>query len=219
MAEVVVEAVNAAKTYESSSKVVAVAGATCKVSAGDRIALVGPSGSGKSTLLYMLGGLERPTSGTVIWPMLGRSDRLFPCFAGFIFQNPNLLDPLTAAENVAMPLLLSGVKPGNARKAALDALMRMDLIAVADKLPQELSGGQAQRVGIARSLVAEPAIVFADEPTGQLDRATADHAIDRLTEAVRVSGAALIVATHDERVADRLTLRWQMMHGVLEISV
>jgi ABC-type lipoprotein export system ATPase subunit len=218
MAEVVVEAVDAAKIYESSSKVVAVAGATCKVAAGDRIALVGPSGSGKSTLLYMLGGLEHPTSGSVIWPMLGHSDRLFPCFAGFIFQNPNLLDPLTAAENVALPLLLSGAKPENARKAALDALTRMDLIAIADKLPQELSGGQAQRVGIARALVAEPAIVFADEPTGQLDRATADHAIDRLTDAVSASGAALIVATHDDRVADHFALRWRMRHGVLGIS-
>lgn len=216
MADVVVQAVNAAKVYDGPSMVVAVAGATCSVSAADRIALVGPSGSGKSTLLYMLGGLERPSSGSVVWPKV-RSGRLFPRYAGFVFQNPNLLDPLTAAENVAIPLLLSGVTPDRAREAALAALARMDLIAVADKLPQELSGGQAQKVGIARALVGQPAIVFADEPTGQLDRAAADHAIDRLTQAVTTSGAALVVATHDDRVASRLPLRWRIVHGVLEI--
>src|SRR5580704_11291185 len=130
MPDVVVQAVNAAKIYDGSTVVVAVAGATCVVSAADRIALVGPSGSGKSTLLYMLGGLERPSSGSVVWPKV-RSGCLFPTFAGFIFQNPNLLDPLTAAENVAIPLLLSGVTPNRAREAALAALARMDLIAIA----------------------------------------------------------------------------------------
>lgn len=217
MAEVLVEARSVVKIYgKGSSIVTAVANASCSIRAGDRIALVGPSGGGKSTLLYMLAGLERPTTGLVVWPALRRNERLLPAFAGFVFQNSNLIAPLTAVENVALPLLITGVSPDHARRAAVDALKRLELADIADRLPEDLSGGQAERVGVARALVSEPSLVLADEPTGQLDGASAARVIDQLLAAADHAGAALIVATHDDRVARRLRTRWAMTHGVLE---
>lgn len=201
---------------EGEAAVSAVVDAACEVKHGDRIALVGPSGSGKSTLLHILGGLEQPTSGSVTWPMLAAGDKLTPRYVAFVFQEPNLLPPLTAVENIAVPLLLAGVAPKKAAAAAGSALARLHLHSMADKLPEDLSGGQAQRVGIARAIATEPRLILADEPTGQLDSAAADHVIDQLLAAADGSRAALIVATHDDRVARRLAIRWTMSHGKLE---
>jgi lipoprotein-releasing system ATP-binding protein len=207
------------KSYGSgAASVHAVVEAACELRVGDRIALVGPSGSGKSTLLAMLGGLESPTSGRVAWPLLVPGERMTPRYVAFVFQQPNLLAPLTAAENVAVPLLLAGVDPVQAAAAAAEVLARLQLLPLAERLPEDLSGGQAQRVGIARAIATEPYIILADEPTGQLDSAAAKNVVGQLLEAARCSDAALIIATHDERVASELETRWTMRHGRLETS-
>ena len=197
--------------------VTALASATCDVVPGAQIALVGPSGSGKSTLLHLMGGLETPTSGTVTWPALGSREQLRPEQVAFVFQTPSLIPSLSVVENVELPLLLAG--KGGARAAALAVLERLELAPLANKLPEELSGGQAQRVGVARALAYAPKLILADEPTGQLDGPTAAHLFDVWLAALEGTDTALIVATHDMRVADRLGEVWQMRFGRLEIPL
>jgi len=207
----------ARRVYQrGGATVVALQEATCAIAPGDRIALVGRSGSGKSTLLHLLGGLDTPTSGTIAWPALGLRETLRPTQVAFVFQMLSLLPPLTVVENVELPLLLGGIDPPAARAAAHDALERIDLVPLADRLPEELSGGQAQRVAVARALAYRPRLILADEPTGQLDRPTAQHLFDILLAALAGTDTALVVATHDRSVADRLTQRWEMRQGVLE---
>ncbi|MEO7908335.1 MAG: ABC transporter ATP-binding protein [Roseiflexaceae bacterium] len=208
---------HARRIYQrGAATVVALQDATCMIAPGDRIALVGRSGSGKSTLLHLLGGLDTPTSGTVAWPALGARDSLRPTKVAFVFQMPSLLPPLTVIENVELPLLLGGADPLTARTAAQQALEQMGLAALADQLPEELSGGQAQRVAVARALAYRPRLILADEPTGQLDRPTAQHLFDVLLAALAGTDTALVVATHDLAVADRMQHAWQMRQGILE---
>ncbi|MEO9176111.1 MAG: ATP-binding cassette domain-containing protein, partial [Gaiellales bacterium] len=176
---------------------------SCDVTAGARIAISGASGSGKSTLLHLIVGLDEPTSGTLTWPAIGGRAALRPGPIAVVFQGPSLLPPLTVAENVALPLLLMGRPPATAARAACAALERLGLLELADKLPEEISGGQAQRVAIARALAGEPALILADEPTSQLDRESGTHVVDVLLAAAHASGAALVVATHDDAVASR----------------
>ncbi|WP_246580912.1 ABC transporter ATP-binding protein [Deinococcus aestuarii] len=185
---------------------------TLQVRPGDRIALLGPSGSGKSTLLHLLGGLDTPTTGTVSWPALGEAGSLRPGKVSFVFQAQSLMPPLTALENVALPLLLTGAAPQTATEEARRALDTLELLPLADQLPEELSGGQAQRVAVARALVTRPRLILADEPTGQLDSVTAGHLMDVLLGALD-PGAALVMATHDEAVARRLDTIWRMDGG------
>jgi putative ABC transport system ATP-binding protein/lipoprotein-releasing system ATP-binding protein len=177
---------------------------------------MGPSGSGKSTLLYLMGGLETPTSGEISWPALGARDTLRPGRVAFVFQMPSLLPPLSVVENAELPLLLQGSDVAAARRSALVALERMNLAGLADKLPEELSGGQAQRVAMARALAAGPALILADEPTGQLDHRTAGHVLDVACEALKGTPAALVIATHDPVVAARMDVVWRIHHGVLQ---
>jgi len=218
MPELLVYIQNGARTYSrGGSTIVALASATCAILPGDRIALVGPSGSGKSTLLHLLGGLDTPTSGSLAWPALGPRETLRPGKIGFVFQMPSLLAPLTVVENVEIPLLLGNSSAEKARAAALDALERIDLLSIAEKLPEELSGGQAQRVAVARALASHPKLILADEPTGQLDHPTAQHLFDVLLAALDGTDIALLVATHDMTVAERMPFRWRMQHGVLEV--
>jgi putative ABC transport system ATP-binding protein/lipoprotein-releasing system ATP-binding protein len=198
--------------------IVAVREAHCTIGPGARIALVGASGSGKSTLLQMLGGIETPTSGEIVWPALGPRDELRPRHVAFVFQNRNLLAPLTAAENVELPLVLQGASPAKARAAAAEALDAFGLAELTDKLPEELSGGQAQRVAFARAVAARPDLILADEPTGQLDSATADRFLDVALALLGAAGTALVIATHDERVAARMPVRWTMEHGSLQAT-
>jgi ABC-type lipoprotein export system ATPase subunit len=132
-----------------------------------------------------------------------------------VFQGPSLLPPLTVEENVALPLVLGGASDADARERAVEALERLDLADLRDKLPEEISGGQAQRVAVARALAGEPRLVLADEPTGQLDRASADAMVSVLLDAAEHAGAALVVCTHDPVVADRLAERWTMDSGKL----
>jgi ABC-type lipoprotein export system ATPase subunit len=188
---------------------------TCSVAPGAQIALVGASGSGKSTLLHVLAGLQPPSSGAVSWPGLGATPAGRPDLVGVVFQSPSLLPPLDAVENVELPLLLLGADPVQARARAREALDRLGLMPLADQLPEELSGGQAQRVALARVLVAGPRLVLADEPTGQLDHATGAHVLDVLQATVAQLGAALVVSTHDDEVACRLATRWEIADGRL----
>jgi ABC-type lipoprotein export system ATPase subunit len=187
----------------------------CEVPEGARIAIAGPSGSGKSTLLHLLAGLDEPTEGTLTWPGIGERSQLRPGPVAVIFQGPSLLPPLTVIENVALSLLLAGSTEPAALFAARNALERLHLADLAEKLPEEISGGQAQRVAIARALAGKPVLILADEPTSQLDRASGAYVVDVLLEAADASGAALVVATHDEVVASRLAERWSVADGVV----
>ena len=180
---------------------------------GDRIALVGPSGSGKSTLLHLLGGLDLPSKGEISWPVLGARDTLRPRQVAFVFQVPSLIPTLTALENVALPLLLGGVRPNDAMAAARTALAQIDLDEIASRAPRRTLGGQAQRVGVARALAYHPRLILADEPTGQLDRATAAHLMDTLLTALAGTDTALVIATHDPEIAGRMRTVWYMNHG------
>ena len=216
MPEILVEATGVGRSFgENESRVIAVQHATCRVERGDRIALVGPSGSGKSTLLQLLAGLDHPSSGTVRWPALGEPESLRPAKISFVFQAESLLSPLSVLENIEVPCLLIGTDGDQARQAASRILGDLELSALADKLPEEISGGQAQRAAVARALITRPALLFADEPTGQLDHATARHLLDLLDERLKGTDTAVVIATHDAFVAGRMRTQWHMEHGVL----
>ena len=216
MSDVLAEAIDAGRVFGTNgSRVVALQHATCRIERGDRIALVGPSGSGKSTLLHLLAALDDPTSGTVHWPALGERDTLRPSKISFVFQTESLLAPLTVLENIEVPRLLAGSNADEARSDAFEILGALDLAELADKLPEEISGGQAQRAAVARSLITRPALILADEPTGQLDRHTAKDLLNLLLRRIKGSDTALVIATHDPLIASRMETQWTMEHGVL----
>jgi putative ABC transport system ATP-binding protein/lipoprotein-releasing system ATP-binding protein len=211
-----VRTTGAGRTYgHGAVATVALQPTTCEVSGGARIAIVGPSGSGKSTLIHLLAGLDEPTVGTVDWPAIGDRDELRPGPVAVVFQGPSLLAPLTVAENVALPLLLAGAAQADARARAHAALETLGLLDLREKLPEEISGGQAQRVAVARALAGEPQLILADEPTGQLDHVNAAAVVDVLLAGAQHSGAALVVSTHDPAVAERLDEQWTMRSGAL----
>ena len=216
MPEPLVRAVSIERAYgRGGEQVKALTDATFTVEAGDSVALLGPSGSGKSTLLHLLAGLDEPTSGSIEWPALGSLQDLRPGLVGVAFQGPSLLPPLTVVENVALPMILAGADEDRAVDAALDLLEVFEVAAVANKLPEELSGGQSERAGIARAFSGSPRLVLADEPTGQQDRATGGRVLEAIVTVAVLGGAALVVATHDAAVAERLTSRWVMRDGTL----
>jgi ABC-type lipoprotein export system ATPase subunit len=220
MTDPLVRASNAQRVFgRGDASVVALREASFEIMPGDRIALVGPSGSGKTTLLHLIAGLDEPSDGSIEWPALGPASELRPGAIAVAFQGPSLLPPLTVHENVALPLLLAGMPGADAAQAALARLEELWLTDVAAKLPEEVSGGQAQRAGVARALIGRPKLILADEPTGQLDRDTGRALIDALLQNVAESGAALVVATHDSAVADRLPIRWHIKDRRLESGV
>lgn len=219
VSETLVRAERVWRTFRTrSQEVVAVKDASCSLARNALIGLFGPSGSGKSTLLQLLGGLDTPTSGSIQWPAFSGQTELRPRHIAFVFQNQTLLAPLSAVENVEIPLLLQGLDAGAARARAQVALDRIQLGDLADKLPEELSGGQAQRVEFARALVGNPDLILADEPTGQLDRQTVEHLFDIVLPWIDELGSALVIATHDGTVGERMHTQWRMQFGVLEAA-
>jgi putative ABC transport system ATP-binding protein len=205
----VVEAVGLTRTYRAGGHDVrSLDGVSLTVGAGEIVAVTGPSGSGKSTLLFLLGGLDRPDGGSVRvtgvdWETLQGSARArFRRQAcGFIVQGLALLPQATAAENVEVPLLLDGAAPDARRAAVAEALERVGLAEHAVKLPDQLSGGEQQRVAIARALVTRPAVVLADEPTGNLDSTTGEAVVELLVASALERGSAVVLVTHDPAVA------------------
>jgi putative ABC transport system ATP-binding protein len=192
-----------------------------EVRQGEAVAILGASGSGKSTLLGLLAGIDRASAGEV-WlcgerlSSLDEDDRaaLREGRVGFVFQNFQLLPTLTALENVLLPLELAGV--ADTDRVASEALDRVGLAERAGHYPRQLSGGEQQRTAIARAFAPRPRILFADEPTGNLDRATGEQVIDLLLDLRRSAGAALILVTHDPRLAGRCDRRLLMQGGQLE---
>jgi lipoprotein-releasing system ATP-binding protein len=220
---VVLECRNLGKTFrEAGRELEVLRGVNFSVSAGDRIAIVGASGSGKTTLLQLLGGLDTPTTGSVL--VTGRAmneldeagrGRLRNEALGFVYQFHHLLPEFSALENVAMPLLVRGAAPRDAAAAAAELLERVGLSARAHHRPGQLSGGERQRTAVARALVTRPAVVLADEPTGNLDRPTGLRVFDLLLELNASLATSLVVVTHDSELAGRMDRILEIEDGAL----
>lgn len=217
---------NLVKSYnDGTSKVDVLKGIDLTIEKGDRVAIIGPSGSGKSTILHLLGGLDKPTSGTVFlnevnWEKISEKQRcqLRNQRLGFIYQFHHLLPEFSAQENVAMPLLLLGK---NVKEAEQEAINMLELVGLQHRIlhkPAQLSGGERQRVAIARALVHQPHCVLADEPTGNLDQATAAKVFDLMLELNKKMQTALVIVTHDLEIAKRMNRIFVLHEGSLTVK-
>jgi len=222
MSDPLVRIVDLYKEYRRAPEVVKVLyGLSMGIEAGDFVALMGPSGSGKSTLLNLIGGLDRPTSGSIRVQGLeltqlseGALARWRSDNVGFIFQMYNLLPVLTAERNVELPLLLSDLPTAERMRRARAALKLVGLEDRSRHRPGQLSGGQEQRVGIARAIVTDPALLLCDEPTGDLDRKSGDEILD-LLQALNDQGKTIVMVTHDPHAAERARRTLQLEKGRL----
>lgn len=212
-----VEAESVSLSYGATQ---ALRGASLSVSPGEVVALVGPSGAGKSSLLYCVAGLARPDSGRVMFDEIDLASaddetltRLRRERFGFVFQFGELVPELTILENVSLPLRLQGSRAAEAAAAAADVLGELGIDDLAARLPSQVSGGQAQRAAVARALVHEPAVVYADEPTGALDSESSDRVLERLLSAARSRDAAVVLVTHDMEVAGRADRTVEIVDG------
>lgn len=204
---------SARRLQHSFGQTQALRGIDLDVHAGEVLAVMGPSGSGKSTLLHCLAGVLAPDGGSVTYRPNGRAAveisaskeperaRLRLTDFGFVFQFGQLLPELSAVDNVSIPLLLAGTRRPEALRRSADLLARLGLEGMGAKLPGELSGGQAQRVAVARAMVTSPAVLFADEPTGSLDSLASENVLTLMLELVRESGTTVVMITHDARTA------------------
>jgi putative ABC transport system ATP-binding protein len=219
----VVEATHISRVFPMpAGPVTAVADVTLKIAPGDHLAIRGPSGCGKSTLLHMLGCVETPSAGTLLFngsDVSKLSDRQRSLLRlrqiGFVFQRFFLLPMLTAAENIELPQSEADVPKADRRRRTSELLEYVGLAARADHRPSELSGGEMQRVAIARALANRPGLLLADEPTGELDRATGEQ-IAALLDRVNADGTALVIVTHDPALAERCTRMLSMRDGRIE---
>ena len=221
--EAVIQCQNVGKTYDDGSlKVEVLRNIDFQVASGEGIGIIGASGSGKSTLLHILGGLDKPTSGEVKIQGQGLNSlsqvaigQLRNRHLGFVYQFHHLLPEFSALENVMMPLLVARKSRAEAQAAAAEILEKVGLGSRKTHRPGELSGGERQRAAIARALVTKPDCLLADEPTGNLDRKNATHALEMMLELKHELGTALIVVTHDEQLAKRFDRVLTMDDGSL----
>ena len=222
-AKAVLEAEHLGRTYEQGDLSVEVLkDVSMRIDTAERVAIIGQSGSGKSTLLHLLGGLDTPTSGTVRVTgqdmstlSQARRGRLRNQAVGFIYQFHHLLPEFSAVENVSMPLLIRGMSKADAAEQAKELLSRVGLAERFRHKPAELSGGERQRAAVARALVTRPAVVLADEPTGNLDEETAGRVYELMLELNRELGTSFLVVTHDSRLAARMDRVLKLTHGEL----
>lgn len=223
MSDVVLQSEDLTKTFSQGDLTVDVLkGISLEIKTSERIAIIGSSGSGKSTLLHLLGGLDLPTSGSVqicgqelsSLSEQARGD-LRNQHMGFIYQFHHLLPEFTAEENVALPLLMSGMEPNKASNIAVDILQKVGLGNRTRHKPGELSGGERQRAAIARALVTKPKCILADEPTGNLDEQTADQVFKIMLELNQQIGTSLIMVTHNTELASRMDRVYRLHDGLI----